>query len=32
MQTNMLTGSGLDLTVPMGTNQNQYFRVRIPQP
>jgi alpha-tubulin suppressor-like RCC1 family protein len=32
MQTNTLTGSGLDLAVPMGTNQNQYFRLRILQP
>jgi hypothetical protein len=32
MQTNTLTGSGLDLAIPMGTNQRQFFRARIAQP
>ena len=29
-QTNMLPDGGLDLAIPMGTNQLQFFRARIP--
>jgi YD repeat-containing protein len=32
MQTNTLPADGLDLAMPMGTNQQQFFRARIPQP
>jgi hypothetical protein len=32
MQTNTLPAGGLDLAMPMGTNQQQFFRARIPQP
>ncbi|MEI8194646.1 MAG: hypothetical protein WCI73_01925 [Phycisphaerae bacterium] len=32
VQTNTLTASGLDMALPMGTNQHQYFRARVAQP
>jgi hypothetical protein len=32
MQTNTLPAGGLDLAMPVGTNQQQFFRARIPQP